>query len=126
MACFLNNIHNIENIHDNHTLFALKWTAPEVSLNKQFSLKSDIWSFGILLFEIITYGQQPYHDLTNRETVQKVANGYRLPQPSKCPNSIYNVMLSCWAHSPIVRPNFDCLLTYFNKVSTVLKYHFPS
>ena len=53
--------------------FAAKWTAPEAALYKRFSTKSDVWSFGILLYEIITYGCTPYEDMSNAEVLENVA-----------------------------------------------------
>ena len=76
--------------------FAPKWTAPEAALNNKFSIKSDVWSFGIVLYEIITYGRNPYIGMTNAEVLLQVEKGYRMPQPKDCPDRLYNIMLNCW------------------------------
>lgn len=68
------------------TKFPIKWTAPEAAIYNKFSIKSDVWSFGIVLSEIITYGRTPYPSMSNQEVLQKVSNSYRMPQPSNCPN----------------------------------------
>lgn len=68
------------------TKFPIKWTAPEAALFNRFSIKSDVWSFGIVLSEIITYGRTPYPSMSNQEVLQKVSNNYRMPQPANCPD----------------------------------------
>lgn len=85
----------------------VKWSAPEAVQNSRFSIKSDVWSFGILLFEIITYGQTPYSGMTNTQVIQKLRLNYRLPQPSNCPLALYNIMLECWNAEPKKRPTFE-------------------
>ncbi|XP_056588200.1 protein-tyrosine kinase 6b [Triplophysa dalaica] len=87
-----------------------KWTAPEAISHGRFSNKSDIWSFGILLFEILTYGGIPYPGLaTNEVFVYITQHNYRLPAPPKCPQFIYDIMLSCWMLKPEDRPDFKDL-----------------
>lgn len=90
---------------DKDSKFPVKWTAPEAFTGK-FSSKSDVWSFGIVLYEIITYGEDPYSDMKNKEVFEKVQQGYRMPQPSGCPVSLYKLMLSCWDANPENRPDF--------------------
>ena len=89
--------------------FAIKWTAPEALLHYKFSIKSDVWSFGVVLYEIVTYGQSPYDGMTNDEVVTKVKQGYRMPQPTECSNKFYNIMLKCWREEPENRPAFLAL-----------------
>lgn len=87
----------------------VKWTAPEAIRAKKFSIKSDVWSFGILLYEIITYGKIPYSGMTGAQVVHKLSQNYRLPQPSNCPLQFYNIMLECWNAEPKERPTFETL-----------------
>ncbi len=91
------------------TKFAIKWTAPEAFLHNKFSVKSDIWSFGILLYEIITCGRFPYAGMTNEEVMRKLEQDYRMPQPKECSYTYYNIMLKCWREEPENRPSFEAL-----------------
>ncbi|XP_016054215.1 PREDICTED: tyrosine-protein kinase FRK [Miniopterus natalensis] len=87
----------------------VKWTAPEAIRTKKFSIKSDVWSFGVLLYEIITYGKMPYSGMTGAQVIQKLSQNYRLPQPPNCPPQFYSIMLQCWSAEPRERPTFEAL-----------------
>jgi len=89
--------------------FPVRWTAPEAMATNTYSIKSDVWSFGVLLAELITYGRKPYFGLTNREVVQKLEEGYRMPQPPGCPDALYRIMLETWHRDPLERPTFEAL-----------------
>ena len=89
--------------------FLIKWTAPEAAMYKRFTIKSDAWSFGILLYELITYGRPPYLELDNTEAVIAINSGYRLPCPKDCPEKLYNIMRDCWRHNATDRPTFESL-----------------
>ena len=88
---------------------AIKWTAPEAALCNKFTTKSDVWSFGIVLYEIVTYGRAPYPGMTNAEVLQKLQEGYCMPQPLNCPYQLYNIMLRCWREEPENRSTFQGL-----------------
>ncbi|XP_034497114.1 tyrosine-protein kinase Srms isoform X2 [Ailuropoda melanoleuca] len=92
----------------------VKWTAPEAATYHIYSPKSDVWSFGVLLYEVFTYGQCPYEGLSNHETLQQVTRGYRLPCPASCPAEVYTLMLECWRDSPEERPTFPALQERLN------------
>ncbi|XP_029139520.1 tyrosine-protein kinase Lck isoform X3 [Protobothrops mucrosquamatus] len=89
--------------------FPIKWTAPEAINYGTFTIKSDVWSFGILLTEIITYGRIPYPGMSNPEVIQNLERGYRMPQPDNCPEELYKLMLQCWRNNPEQRPTFEFL-----------------
>ncbi|EOA98837.1 Proto-oncogene tyrosine-protein kinase Yrk, partial [Anas platyrhynchos] len=65
--------------------FPIKWTAPEAALFGKFTIKSDVWSFGILLTELVTKGRVPYPGMNNREVLEQVERGYRMQCPGNCP-----------------------------------------
>ncbi|XP_062450257.1 tyrosine-protein kinase Lck isoform X3 [Rhea pennata] len=87
--------------------FPIKWTAPEAINYGTFTIKSDVWSFGILLTEIVTYGRIPYPGMTNPEVIQNLERGYRMPQPENCPRELYELMMQCWKERPEDRPTFE-------------------
>jgi fyn-related kinase len=91
------------------TKFPIKWTAPEAAIFNKFSIKSDVWSFGIVLTEIITHGRTPYPSMSNQEVLQQVSRGYRMQQPANCGDKLYSIMMSCWKNSAEDRPTFEAL-----------------
>eukprot|EP00052_Salpingoeca_macrocollata_P029158 m.290719 g.290719 ORF g.290719 m.290719 type:complete len:425 (-) comp22951_c0_seq8:71-1345(-) len=89
--------------------FPVKWVAPEVALMNRFSAQSDVWSFGILLTELVTHGRIPYPGMSNAEVLQQVERGYRMPSPPGCPDELYQIMLDCWKANSNERPTFESL-----------------
>ncbi|XP_065062538.1 tyrosine-protein kinase STK-like [Rhopilema esculentum] len=89
--------------------FPIKWTAPEAALYNKFTIKSDVWSFGILLAEMVTKGRVPYPGMANAEVLAQVERGYRMPIPPGCPPPLYDIMLKCWNKVAEERPTFDFL-----------------
>jgi len=89
--------------------FPIKWTAPEAANYSKFSIKSDVWSFGILLTELVTYGRIPYPGMTNAEVLHQVEHGYRMQIPQGCPRALYDIMLEGWHKDPLKRPTFETL-----------------
>lgn len=89
--------------------FPIKWTAPEAANYNRFTIKSDVWSFGILISEIVTYGRVPYSGMTNAEVLHQVEHGYRMPCPHGCPQALYELMLDCWHRDEAERPTFETL-----------------
>uniref|UniRef100_A0A8B9J8W9 non-specific protein-tyrosine kinase n=1 Tax=Astyanax mexicanus TaxID=7994 RepID=A0A8B9J8W9_ASTMX len=97
------------------TKFPVKWSAPEVLNYTKFSSKSDVWAFGVLMWEVYSLGKQPYEHYDNGQVAEKVMQGHRLYRPQLATDQIYQVMKACWHEAPEERPNFQLLL---NDLST--------
>lgn len=91
--------------------FPIKWTAPEAATYNKFTTKSDVWSFGILLTELVTYGRVPYPGLTNSEVLKQVEQGMRMSLESMpgCPKQLYDIMMDCWHKDSNKRLTFETL-----------------
>eukprot|EP00731_Ephydatia_muelleri_P032224 Em0023g731a len=92
----------------------VRWMAPEALLQGKFSLESDVWSYGVLLWEIMTLGNQPYPGQTNQEVLHFISEGGRLDKPEGCPNKIYQMMQNCWNNSLSERPHFNDIVMDLN------------
>nr|KAG5711809.1 hypothetical protein BaRGS_023573 [Batillaria attramentaria] len=92
----------------------IKWTAPEAALYGKFTIKSDVWSYGVLLQEIMTKGQVPYPGMHNREVLEQVERGYRMAKHVNTPDPVYEKMLECWHKDAEKRPTFEFLFTFFD------------
>ncbi|XP_052281781.1 tyrosine-protein kinase Tec-like isoform X2 [Dreissena polymorpha] len=89
------------------TKFPVKWAPPEVLSFTRFSSKSDVWAFGVLMWEVFTGGEMPYHQMRNAEVVDFVcSSNRRLAKPQGCPQKIYMIMMDCWHKTPEERPSF--------------------
>uniref|UniRef100_A0A8C8EN87 Tyrosine-protein kinase n=1 Tax=Oncorhynchus tshawytscha TaxID=74940 RepID=A0A8C8EN87_ONCTS len=84
----------------------IKWTAPEALNYGRYSSESDVWSYGILLWETFSLGVCPYPGMTNQQAREQVEKGYRMSCPQKCPDEVYKVMQKCWEYKPENRPKF--------------------
>uniref|UniRef100_A0A1B6EBG3 Tyrosine-protein kinase n=1 Tax=Clastoptera arizonana TaxID=38151 RepID=A0A1B6EBG3_9HEMI len=91
------------------TKFPIKWAPPEVLNYTRFSSKSDIWAYGVLMWEVFTCGKMPYGRLKNTEVVERVQRGIILERPKACFKEVYEVMRQCWCHCPEDRPSFRSL-----------------
>ncbi|XP_072100735.1 megakaryocyte-associated tyrosine-protein kinase [Mobula birostris] len=100
----------------------VKWTAPEALKHHKFSTKSDVWSYGILLWELFSYGRAPYPKLSLTDVSEKVEKGYRMESPDKCPTPVYDMMKSCWEHDPGKRPTFKKLKDKLEKEGRKSEY----
>ncbi|XP_035479556.1 tyrosine-protein kinase receptor UFO [Scophthalmus maximus] len=87
----------------------VKWIAIESLADRVYTTKSDVWSFGVTMWEIATRGQTPYPGVENSEIYDYLRQGNRLKQPPDCLDSIYALMFSCWLLSPKDRPSFESL-----------------
>ncbi|KAM6426160.1 tyrosine-protein kinase Fes/Fps isoform 2-T2 [Liasis olivaceus] len=88
----------------------VKWTAPEALSYGRYSSESDVWSFGILLWEAFSLGATPYANMSNQQTREAVEKGTRLSPPDQCPEEVYQLMLKCWEYEPQKRPDFSTIL----------------
>lgn len=98
----------------------IKWMAVESLEHKTFSTASDIWSFGVLLWELLTLCQQPYADIDPFEMSAYLQDGFRLTQPVNCPDELFTVMACCWALAPNERPTFSQLSVFMNEFNNQL------
>lgn len=84
----------------------VKWTAPEAVRQKQFSTKSDVWSFGVLMWELYSFGRVPYPRVPADEVILFIEEGSRMQTPDECPPRIFSIMARCWDIKPSNRPPF--------------------
>lgn len=89
----------------------IKWMAPESINFRRFTTASDIWMFGVCMWEILMYGIKPFQGVKNNEVIGKIENGERLPLPANCPPALYHIMFECWSYEPSKRPTFQDLKT---------------
>uniref|UniRef100_A0A914PJ56 Protein kinase domain-containing protein n=1 Tax=Panagrolaimus davidi TaxID=227884 RepID=A0A914PJ56_9BILA len=85
----------------------LRWMAIESLKSFEYSFKTDVWSFGITLYELFSLGEVPYSTIDNQQLLDFLDNGQRLPRPIHCPQEIYDIMKDCWQTNPILRPSFS-------------------
>ncbi|KAG8543040.1 hypothetical protein GDO81_025540, partial [Engystomops pustulosus] len=85
----------------------LKWYAPECINFHKFSSRSDVWSYGVTMWEAFSYGQKPYKKLKGTEVLSFIEKNERLPCPAGCPTEMYQVMWDCWTYKMEERPNFE-------------------
>ena len=96
----------------------IKWMAPESIRGERQSYKSDVWSFGVLLWEIMTRGMIPYAAVNNYEILSHIESGNRLEKPAACPLSVYQLMQQCWQVERHLRPSFRDVVEKLNNVLT--------
>ncbi|NWX25314.1 RON protein, partial [Notiomystis cincta] len=103
-----------------HAKLPVKWMALESLQTQKFTTKSDVWSFGVLMWELLTRGASPYAEVDPYDMARYLLQGRRLPRPSHCPDTLYRVMLSCWAPAPEERPSFTGLVGELERVLATL------
>ncbi|XP_047447054.1 neurotrophic tyrosine kinase, receptor, type 2a isoform X4 [Mugil cephalus] len=105
-----------------HTMLPIRWMPPESIMYRKFTTESDVWSLGVVLWEIFTYGKQPWYQLSNNEVIECITQGRVLQRPRTCPKEVYDLMLGCWQREPHMRLNIKeihCLLLNLAKASPV-------
>uniref|UniRef100_A0A8C0UKV0 Protein tyrosine kinase 7 (inactive) n=1 Tax=Cyanistes caeruleus TaxID=156563 RepID=A0A8C0UKV0_CYACU len=106
------DVYNSEYYHFRQAWIPLRWMPPEAVLEDEFSTKSDVWSFGVLMWEVFTHGEMPYTPLADDEVLAGLQSGKtKLPHPEGCPSRLAKLMQRCWAPSPKDRPSFSELAT---------------
>uniref|UniRef100_A0A6Q2X7L2 Tyrosine-protein kinase n=1 Tax=Esox lucius TaxID=8010 RepID=A0A6Q2X7L2_ESOLU len=89
-----------------HGKWPVKWYAPECMNYFKFSCKSDVWSFGVLMWEAYSLGMKPYKGMKGNEVIQMIESGERMNSPVNCPPEMYDLMKKCWTYKPDERPGF--------------------
>ncbi|XP_055730956.1 BDNF/NT-3 growth factors receptor-like [Salvelinus fontinalis] len=88
-----------------HTMLPIRWMPPESIMYRRFTTESDVWSLGVVLWEIFTYGKQPWYQLSNNEVIECITQGRVLQRPRSCPKEVYDLMLGCWQRESYMRLN---------------------
>ncbi|XP_061696049.1 ephrin type-A receptor 4b [Syngnathoides biaculeatus] len=94
----------------------IRWTAPEAIAYRKFTSASDVWSYGIVMWEVISYGERPYWEMSNQDVIKAIDEGYRLPAPMDCPVVLHQLMLDCWEKGRSERPKFGQIVTILDKL----------
>ncbi|XP_063042661.1 tyrosine-protein kinase TXK [Engraulis encrasicolus] len=97
--------------------FPVKWSPPEVLHFNKYTNKSDVWSYGVLMWEIFSEGRVPFENRTNQEVVEEVTQGNRLYRPHKASAAVYDIMFTCWDAKPQERPSFSELLASIRQLA---------
>ncbi|XP_078399325.1 macrophage-stimulating protein receptor [Cetorhinus maximus] len=99
----------------------VKWMALESLQTQKFTSKSDVWSFGVLLWELLTRGAPPYPEIDPYDITRYLLKGRRLPQPEYCPDELFDIMLRCWDPNPEMRPKFTEVVYEIEMIQSMLK-----
>ncbi|KAA8591287.1 hypothetical protein FQN60_002230 [Etheostoma spectabile] len=94
----------------------IRWTAPEAIQYRKFTWSSDCWSYGIVMWEVMSYGERPYWDMSNQDVINAIEQDYRLPPPMDCPSALHQLMLDCWQKDRSSRPKFSQIVSTLDKM----------
>uniref|UniRef100_A0A3B4V842 receptor protein-tyrosine kinase n=1 Tax=Seriola dumerili TaxID=41447 RepID=A0A3B4V842_SERDU len=94
----------------------IRWTAPEAIAYRKFTSASDVWSYGIVMWEVMSYGERPYWEMSNQDVIKAIEESYRLPGPMDCPEALYHLMMDCWQRERSNRPKFDEIVCLLDKL----------
>lgn len=101
------------------SLLPVRWMPPESILYGKFTTESDVWSYGVVLWEIYSYGLQPYYGYSNQEVIEMIRSRQLLPCPEDCPSRMYSVMMECWHEVPVRRPHFPEITARLRSFTTM-------
>ncbi|KAL0106639.1 hypothetical protein PUN28_015294 [Cardiocondyla obscurior] len=104
-------------VSDGMKQIPIKWTAPEALNFGKYTSLCDVWSYGILIWEIFSKGGNPYSGMSNSQAREKIDAGYRMPAPDGTPEEMYRLMLRCWDYEPEKRPHFEQIYTVVETLS---------
>uniref|UniRef100_A0A672RRI1 receptor protein-tyrosine kinase n=1 Tax=Sinocyclocheilus grahami TaxID=75366 RepID=A0A672RRI1_SINGR len=94
----------------------IRWTAPEAIAYRKFTSASDVWSYGVVMWEVTSYGERPYWEMSNQDVIKAVEENYRLPGPMDCPTALYHLMMDCWQKDRNSRPKFEEIVSLLDKL----------
>ncbi|CAM4706871.1 unnamed protein product [Lepidochelys olivacea] len=94
----------------------IRWTAPEAIAFRKFTSASDAWSYGIVMWEVMSFGERPYWDMSNQDVINAIEQDYRLPPPAACPTALHQLMLDCWQKERSARPRFAQIVGSLDKL----------
>uniref|UniRef100_A0A8C7Q1X1 receptor protein-tyrosine kinase n=1 Tax=Oncorhynchus mykiss TaxID=8022 RepID=A0A8C7Q1X1_ONCMY len=94
----------------------VRWTAPEAIAYRKFTSASDVWSYGIVMWEVMSFGERPYWDMSNQDVINAIEQDYRLPPPMDCPTALHQLMLDCWQKDRNARPKFPDIVNTLDKM----------
>uniref|UniRef100_A0A673ZS39 receptor protein-tyrosine kinase n=1 Tax=Salmo trutta TaxID=8032 RepID=A0A673ZS39_SALTR len=94
----------------------VRWTAPEAIAYRKFTSASDVWSYGIVMWEVMSFGERPYWDMSNQDVINAIEQDYRLPPPMDCPTALHQLMLDCWQKDRNARPKFTDIVNTLDKM----------
>ncbi|XP_062845149.1 ephrin type-B receptor 4a-like isoform X1 [Trichomycterus rosablanca] len=94
----------------------IRWTAPEAIAFRKFTSASDVWSYGIVMWEVMSFGERPYWDMSNQDVINAIEQDYRLPPPPECPSHLHQLMLDCWQKERTARPRFANIVSALDKL----------
>ena len=109
-------------ISEGYGRWPIKWYAPECVNEGKFTHASDVWSYGVLLWEMYSYGKEPYRGMDGEQVLEYVENGSRLLMPPDASEAVWELMLTCWEDEPEDRPKFSHLCHFFSDPSEKVIY----
>uniref|UniRef100_H3B0W6 receptor protein-tyrosine kinase n=1 Tax=Latimeria chalumnae TaxID=7897 RepID=H3B0W6_LATCH len=108
--------HNSLSLNIHGGKIPIRWTAPEAIAYRKFTSASDVWSYGIVMWEVVSFGERPYWEMSNQDVIKAIDEGYRLPAPMDCPLVLHQLMLDCWEKARSDRPKFGQIVNILDKL----------